>query len=537
MRLYLPEIRIAFGESSELLRAKVCDALHIGPAALKRLEIRRKSLDTRQREIIWHVYGVEVEVDPAAVDPRDAAFYAKLPKRALPAPTPPRPSRMPAAPVVIVGAGPAGLFAAQRLHEVGIPVIVLERGKPIRRRAQDTKIFRKGGPLDPESNIQFGEGGAGTYSDGKLTYRTDDPLSTYALEVFVKYGAKPEIRFLSRPHIGTEHLRASIVRMTAALAAAGVQFRYDARVESLAFDAGPVSRVRGVRLAGGEEIAASAVFLAVGHSARDTFAALHAQGVPFIPKAFSVGVRAEHPQTLVDASQYGSHAGAPGLPAASYALSQQVKAGLDRGVYSFCMCPGGEVMACSSESDGVVTNGMSYSVQRSGFANSGVVVSVEPADFGGSEKDPFAGVRFQRALEQAAFTLGGGGYLAPAQRIGDFLRKKVSGTLTAGATTYRPGVAEADLRAILPPFVVKGLEQALPAFERKIRGYTSHDGVIVGVETRTSSPVRIPRGETLEAAGWQGLYPLGEGAGYAGGILSAAVDGVRAADMLCKQWA
>jgi uncharacterized FAD-dependent dehydrogenase len=538
MKLYLPEIRLRFDEPADLLPTRVAEALHTAPASLQHLEIRRKSLDTRQRDVLWQVYGVEVEVDPAGLDPREVAFYSKLPKRALPAPLPPRPTQKFTKPILIVGAGPAGLFCALRLTHAGVPVTLIERGKPIRRRAQDTKVFRKGGPLNPESNIQFGEGGAGTYSDGKLTYRTDDPLSAYVLEEFVKYGAKPDIRYLSRPHIGTEHLRASIVRMSAALAQAGVEFRFDARVDSLVVGEGASRQARGVRLAGGEELLGEAVILAVGHSARDTFATLLTQGVPFIPKPFSVGVRAEHPQMLIDGGQYGRHAGVEGLPAASYALSQKVQAGgAERGVYSFCMCPGGEVMACSSELGGVVTNGMSYSVQRSGFANSGIVVTVEPSDFGGSDRDPFAGVRFQRELEEKAFAVAGGNYYAPAQRITDFLRKKTSGTIGAGDTTYRPGVVEADLNAVLPPFVAASLAKALPAFERKIRGYSSDQGIIVGFETRTSSPVRIPRGETLEAVGWQGLYPLGEGAGYAGGIVSAAVDGVRAADAILARFA
>ncbi len=533
MKLYLPELRLRLEESDDLLRERAAAVLQAPAEAIRRLDVRRKSLDARQRDVVWQVYGLELEVDPALVDSRAVAHFNKLPKRAQPAPQPPRPSKKLAAPVVVVGAGPAGLFCAKRLAESGVAVTVIERGKPIRGRAQDTKVFRKGGPLHPESNIQFGEGGAGAYSDGKLTYRTDDPLAAWVLEGFINYGAREEIRYLHRPHIGTEHLRASIVRMTADLRDKGVEFRYESRVESLLFrDAGSARTVTGIRLASGDELPASSVVLAVGHSARETFESLHAQGVPFVPKAFAVGVRAEHPQAMVDRSQYGRHAGNEGLPRASYALSQKVEAGLERGVYSFCMCPGGEVMACSSEEGGVVTNGMSYSVQRSGFANSGVVVSVEPQDFGGSPDDPFAGVRFQKALEESAFALGGGNYHAPAQRVSDFLKAKVSGTVSSDATTYRPGVREADLRSILPPFVVASLEQSLPTFQRRIPGYASEEGILVGVETRTSSPVRIPRGEDFQAAGWEGLYPMGEGAGYAGGIVSAAVDGVRAADAI-----
>jgi uncharacterized FAD-dependent dehydrogenase len=535
--LYIPELRLHLDEPVDVLRQRAAEALHATPGQILRLEVRRRSLDTRQ-QTVWSVFGVEVDVDEARLDPRDVAHYAAMPKRAAPIPPAPRPRRMPANPVVVVGAGPAGLFCALRLREAGLPVVILERGKPIRERAQDTKLFRKGGMLNPESNIQFGEGGAGTYSDGKLTYRTDDPLAAYVLDGFIRYGAKPDIRVLSRPHIGTEHLRACIVRMTKSLQDAGLVFHYGGRVEGLVVErAGDLKRARGVRLASGEELAADQVVLAIGHSARDTFLHLAAQGVPFVPKAFSVGVRAEHPQDLIDRTQYGRHAGNRALPAASYALSQTVDAHGERGVYSFCMCPGGEVMACSSEAGGVVTNGMSFSVQRSGYADSGIVVAVNPADVGATETDPFAGMRFQRELEAAAFALGGGGYRAPAQRIGDFLRRRTSGALAPLGTTYRPGVTEADLTSVLPPFVAQAIAKALPAFDKKIAGYATNAGVFVGFETRTSSPVRIPRGESLWALGWERLYPLGEGAGYAGGILSAAVDGVRAADAILAQYA
>ncbi len=533
MKLYLPELRLRIEESAELLRERAAGQLQIAPDAIRKLDIRRRSLDTRQRDVIWSVYGLELEVDPAAVAPDTGRRFSQIPKRALPAPLPPRPSRLPEHPIVIVGAGPAGLFCAQRLADVGVPCVLVERGKPIRRRAQDTKRFKKSGELNPESNIQFGEGGAGTYSDGKLTYRTDDPLSAWVLETFIRYGADPEIRYLNRPHIGTEHLRACIVRMSEGLSAQGVAFRFDSRLEHLVIEEqGNRKVLRAARLTDGE-IPAEKLVLGIGHSARDTFLALQADGVPFVAKPFAVGVRAEHPQLLVDQSQYGRHADNPALPRASYALSQQVRTDAERGVYSFCMCPGGETMACSSEFGGVVTNGMSYSVQRSGVASSGLVVSVNPPDCG-DPADAFAGMRFQRSLEEAAFRLGGGTYFAPAQGISDFLSGKVSGRLGAQGTTYHPGVTEADLRTILPPFVTAALERALPAFERRIRGYTGESGIIVGVETRTSSPVRIPREEDLQATGWTGLYPVGEGAGYAGGIVSAAVDGVRAADAILK---
>lgn len=532
-RLYISEVRLALDEPEALLRERVVGILDIPPEALGELLVRRKSLDTRNRTAVRQVFGVEVDVEASAVSPALRERFGNLPKRALPAPPLPRPRKQPEHPVVIVGAGPAGLFCAQRLVDARIPVILLERGKPIRGRARDCKVFQKGGELNPESNIQFGEGGAGAYSDGKLTYRTDDPLAAYVLETFIRYGANPDIRYLNRPHIGTEHLRACIVRMSEGLESGGAMLQFNSRLDGLVSrEHAGVRQLAALQLSSGREIPAEYAVLALGHSARDTFERLHTQGLVVIPKAFAVGVRAEHPQEMIDRSQYGAHAADDRLPRASYALSKTVTVGTDRGVYSFCMCPGGEIMACSSETGGVVTNGMSYSVQRSGFANSGIVVSLTPADYGGSEQDPFAGIRFQRQIEEAAFRLGGRDYRAPAQRISDFLHKRTSGTIGSDATTYRRGVTETDLREVLPPFVVAGLEQALPVFSRRIPGYGSDTGIIVGVESRTSSPIRIPRGDDLQAVGWDGLYPMGEGAGYAGGIVSAAVDGVRAADAI-----
>ena len=535
-RLYIPEIRLGLDEHEDCLHERIVELLAVDPEALGPWQVRRKSLDTRSRAAVRRVFGVEVEVSDSVVTPELRRRFGRLPKRALPAASLPQPRRNPVHPVVIVGAGPAGLFCAQRLVDAGVPVILLDRGKPIRERARDCKAFRKVGALNPESNIQFGEGGAGTYSDGKLTYRTDDPLAAYVLETFIRYGADPEIRYLSRPHIGTEHLRACIVRMSKGLEDGGARLCFNSRLEGIiSQERGGTRRLSAVTLGTGQELPAEFAVLALGHSARDTFLQLYAQGLPVIPKAFAVGVRTEHPQEIIDRSQYGVHACDARLPRASYALSRKVRVDTERGVYSFCMCPGGEVMACSSEPGGVVTNGMSYSVQRSGYANSGIVVSLSPADYGGSEQDPFAGVRFQRRLEEAAFALGGSDYRAPAQRISDFLRKRTSGAIGVHATTYRPGVTEADLRTILPSFVIAGLEQAFPVFGSRIPGYASELGIMVGVESRTSSPIRIPRGDDLQAVGWDGLYPMGEGAGYAGGIVSAAVDGVRAADAIINR--
>jgi uncharacterized FAD-dependent dehydrogenase len=378
--------------------------------------------------------------------------------------------------------------------------------------------------------VQFGEGGAGTFSDGKLYSQIRDPrhLTRKVLVEFVEAGAPKEILYLARPHIGTFRLIGMVERMRAKIESLGGEIRFTSRVDDLAVESGCV---RGVRLADGEEIAADHVVLAPGHSARDTFAMLHARGVSMEAKSFAVGLRIEHPQRLIDRARFGVNAGNPLLGAADYKLVYH--AGNGRSVYTFCMCPGGQVVAATSEPGCVVTNGMSQYSRAERNANAGIVVNVSPEDFGGRGKfggDPLAGIAFQRRLETRAFELGGGTYAAPVQLLGDFIDGRVSTGLASVTPSYQPGVRFSDLTTVLPGFAVAAMREAIPAFDRQIPGFALPEAVLTGVETRTSSPLRIPRGDDLQSVNVQGLYPAGEGAGYAGGILSAAVDGIRIAE-------
>jgi uncharacterized FAD-dependent dehydrogenase len=416
---------------------------------------------------------------------------------------------------------------------MGFRPLLLERGKPVKQRSADTFGFwRRQRPFNPESNAQFGEGGAGTFSDGKLYSQVSDPrhLGRKVLEELVQAGANPEILVLHRPHIGTFKLATVVRGLRAQIEALGGEIRFESRVEQLQLE--PDGRtVRGVVLADGTAIAAEQVVLAVGHSARDSFAMLHRLGVAMERKPFSIGVRIEHPQALIDAARWGACAGHPRLGAAEYKLVHHASNG--RCVYSFCMCPGGLVVGASSEPGRVVTNGMSQHSRNERNANSGIVVTIEPEDvepFGAGPGDPLAGVAFQRHWEEQAYELGGRSYAAPGQTLADFLAGRPSGAGGSVQPSYNPGVTFTDLSPALPSYVVEALREALPQFNRSIPGYAMDDAVLTGVETRTSSPLRLPRGEDLESTNTPGLYPAGEGAGYAGGILSAAIDGIRVAE-------
>jgi len=434
------------------------------------------------------------------------------------------PARLTSRPVII-GAGPAGLFAGLILAQMGFRPIILERGKPVRERARDTFALWREGKLDPESNVQFGEGGAGTFSDGKLHTQIKDPLhrGRKVLTEFVKAGAPPEILYVSKPHIGTFKLVAVVEKMRATLESLGGEIRFESRVDDVELHEGQVC---GVRLSNETVIAADHVILAIGHSARDTFQMLYDRGVCIEAKPFSIGFRIEHPQSLIDHARLGTHAGNPLLGSADYKLVHH--AGNGRSVYSFCMCPGGQVVAAASESGGVVTNGMSQYSRCERNANSALVVDVSPADYPGH---PLAGIAFQRHWEARAFALGGGDYKAPAQRVGDFL---AGGRPSEGAgsvqPSYTPGVHWCDLSTALPEDIIAALREAIPVFERQIKGFSHPDAVLTGVETRTSSPVRIVRNDDYQSLNTRGLFPVGEGAGYAGGILSAAVDGIKVAE-------
>ena len=426
---------------------------------------------------------------------------------------------------VVIGMGPAGLFAGLILAQMGFRPLILERGKAVRERTRDTFGLWRQGVLNPESNVQFGEGGAGTFSDGKLYSQIKDPrhLGRKVLEEFVKAGAPEEILYVSHPHIGTFRLVSMVEKMRKTIQSLGGEIRFQSRVDDIEIDNG---KVRSVILANGERIAADHLVLAIGHSARDTFEMLHRRGVTIEAKPFSIGLRIEHPQSLIDRARYGSNAGNPLLGAADYKLVHH--AGNGRSVYSFCMCPGGTVVAATSEAGQVVTNGMSQYSRNERNANSGIVVGVSPEDYPGG---PLAGIEFQRRWEARAFELGGCNYCAPGQLVGDFLAGRPSRNFGAVRPSYTPGVHLTDLSTALPDYAIAAIREALPAFAKQIRGFDLADAVLTGVETRTSSPLRIRRrDDNLQSVNTAGLYPAGEGAGYAGGILSAAVDGIRIAE-------
>jgi uncharacterized FAD-dependent dehydrogenase len=522
----LTELRLPLEHTPEQLAAAVLQRLGLAPAELRALHIHKRSPDARKKSALQFVYSLDLELAG------EAAVLARCKDDSHVKPTPDMsyqfvtraPAELPLRPVV-VGFGPAGIFAALILAQSGFKPLVLERGRKVRERTKDTWDLWRKHTLHAESNVQFGEGGAGTFSDGKLYSQIKDPrhLSRKVLTEFVKAGAPEEILYVSKPHIGTFRLVSMVEKMRAEIEALGGEIRFDSRVENLRIED---SHVRGVVLASGEEIRADQVILALGHSARDTFEMLQRRGVFMEAKPFSVGFRIEHPQSLIDRARYGQSAGNPLLGAADYKLVHHAKNG--RSVYSFCMCPGGQVVAATSEPGCVVTNGMSQYSRAERNANAGIVVNVSPADFG--ENGPLAGVAFQRRLEQQAFKLGGGNYDAPGQRVGDFLAGRPSEAFGEVLPSYQPGVRPADLSSALPDYAVAAMREALPAFDKQIRGFAMADALLTGVETRTSSPLRITRGADCQSINVKGLYPAGEGAGYAGGILSAGVDGIEVAE-------
>ncbi len=435
------------------------------------------------------------------------------------------PAGRPVPRVVIVGSGPAGTWAALRLAEAGVPATILERGKPVQPRRTDLAALTRG-RLDPQSNYCFGEGGAGTFSDGKLYTRAKDRQAVASvLRDLVRFGAPDEIAIESRPHVGSNRLPKVLTALREHLERSGVVYRFSADVTGVRFDGGGV---RAVQLSDGEELGADAVILAVGHSARSIYDWAAQAGVALERKAIAVGVRIEHPQSLIDEIQYGAAAGHPALPPALYELTSS---GAGRGVYSFCMCPGGWIVPAATEADGVVVNGMSLSKRDSRFANAGLVVAVEAADFGPDGDGPLAGVAFQRRIEQAAARAGGGGFRAPGQRLGDFLGGRASGSLAD--SSYRPGLTPAPLDGVFPPFVVAALREGLRRMGAQMPRFLNPQASLIAAETRTSAPVRFLRDpDTLMSPSCPGLYPVGEGAGYAGGIVSAALDGLRVAERL-----
>lgn len=524
--LRLTELKLPLDHSEDQLREAIVKRLGIQDTDLRGFEIARRSYDARKPNAIFFVYSVDVELaDEAAV------LQRHHPDRHLSA-TPDTTYRfvthapavvLPLRPVVI-GMGPCGLFAGLILAQMGFRPLILERGKAVRERTKDTFALWRQGQLNPESNVQFGEGGAGTFSDGKLYSQIRDPrhLGRKVLTEFVKAGAPAEILYVSKPHIGTFRLVGMVEKMREQIESLGGEIRFQSRVQDIHIEQ---EQVRALTLASGEEIRCDQVVLAVGHSARDTFQMLYDRGVYIEAKPFSIGFRIEHPQSLIDRCRFGKNAGNPLLGAADYKLVHHCRNG--RTVYSFCMCPGGTVVAATSEAGRVVTNGMSQYSRNERNANSGIVVSITPADYPGH---PLAGIPFQRHWESRAFELGGGNYDAPGQLVGDFLAGRPSTAFGSVLPSYTPGVRLCDLSTALPDYAIEAIREAIPAFDKQIKGFAMPDAVLTGVETRTSSPIRIKRGDDYQSVNTRGLYPAGEGAGYAGGILSAAVDGIEVAE-------
>ncbi|MEK6707407.1 MAG: NAD(P)/FAD-dependent oxidoreductase [Pseudomonadota bacterium] len=533
--LRLTEIKLPLDHAASELTAAILQRLGITVDELAGFSIARRGYDARKRGTVSFVYTLDAELKDAAAE---AAILQRLQADGRVSTTPDMSYRFVARAAyasaaqsrpVIIGTGPCGLFAGLILAQMGFHPILLERGKAVRERTKDTFGLWRQGQLNPESNVQFGEGGAGTFSDGKLHSQIKDPkhYGRKVLMEFVKAGAPPEILYVSKPHIGTFRLVGMLEKMRATITSLGGEIRFQSRVDDIEIDNG---QIRGVMLASGEHIATNHVMLAVGHSARDTFQVLHDRGVYLEAKPFSIGLRIEHPQSLIDRCRFGDNAGNPLLGAADYKLVHHCANG--RSVYSFCMCPGGTVVAAASEPGRVVTNGMSQYSRNERNANSGIVVGVTPADYPGH---PLAGIAFQRQWEERAFDLGGRNYQAPVQWVGDFLAGRASTALGTVIPSYTPGVQWCDLSSALPDYAVAAIREALPAFDRQIKGFAMHDAVLTGVETRTSAPIRIKRNENYQSLNTAGLYPAGEGAGYAGGILSAAVDGIKVAEALALQ--
>ncbi|WAC71898.1 NAD(P)/FAD-dependent oxidoreductase [Roseateles sp. SL47] len=545
------ELRLPLNHPEEALRPAIVSRLGIPDGHLTAFTVFKRSYDARKKSAMVLIYSIDCEVD------NEAAVLKRLAGDGHVKPSPdtryqfvghapadfyaterPRP--------VVIGFGPCGIFAALILAQMGLRPIVLERGKQVRERTKDTWGLWRQSELNPESNVQFGEGGAGTFSDGKLYSQISDPrfLTRKVLTEFVKAGAPEEILYVSKPHIGTFRLVSMVIKIRAEIERLGGEIRFQQKVTDLLIDkdADGGRHVRGVKLESGEELRADHVVVALGHSARDTFQMLHERGVYMEAKPFSIGYRIEHPQSIIDKARFGPNAGHPILGAADYKLVHHAANG--RSVYSFCMCPGGTVVAATSEPNRVVTNGMSQYSRAERNANAGIVVGISPEDYrqdgkkDGSLVNPLDGLAFQRYWESRAFELGEGDYRAPAALVGDFIKRQRSTALGAVEPSYKPGVTMTDLqqkgRGSLPEYALDAIREALPAFERQIRGFSMNDAVLTGVETRTSSPLRITRGKDYQSLNVRGLYPAGEGAGYAGGIMSAGVDGIEVAEALGK---
>jgi len=535
----LTDIKLPLDHAEGAIEAAIRAKLGLGKSGVLGYTVFRRGHDARKRGNIQLIYTLDVEVadeasllkryaDDKHVQPSPDTSYKFVAQ--APADLKQRP--------IVIGLGPCGLFAGLLLAQMGYRPIILDRGKAVRERTVDTWDLWRKRKLDPESNAQFGEGGAGTFSDGKLYSQISDPLhhGRKVLSEFVKAGAPEEILYVSKPHIGTFRLVTMAETMRQTIESLGGEIRFTQRVDDVLIDtaADGSRQFRGVVLASGEQLLSDHVVLAVGHSARDTFFMLHDRGVYMEAKPFSIGFRVEHPQSIIDQARFGPQAGHALLGAADYKLVHHCKNG--RSVYSFCMCPGGTVVAAASEPERVVVNGMSQYSRNERNANAAIVVGIEPADFAAFDDSgsPLAGIALQRALESRAYDVGGRDYSAPAQLVGDFVKGKPSTDFGSVQPSYKPGVHLTDLAPLLPEYAIDAIREALPAFDRQIKGYAMHDAILTGVETRTSSPVRIRRNDEYQSLNTRGLFPAGEGAGYAGGILSAAVDGIRVAEAVAR---
>lgn len=532
----LSELKLPLDHPEDALPALICSTLKISANQLKSFSIYKRSYDARKQKLLL-VYIVDVELDSARLE---AQLLSKFTTHShiRPAPDmvyqlPVKLNEAPAIRPVVIGFGPCGIFAAMMLAQMGFKPIVIERGKQVRERTKDTWGLWRKRVLHTESNVQFGEGGAGTFSDGKLYSQIKDPrfLGRKVMTEFVKAGAPEEILLVSKPHIGTFRLVKVVENMREQIIAMGGEIRFQQRVCDFHIEDGHIRglTIENLKDGGTYELRADHVVLALGHSSRDTFAKLYERGVYMEAKPFSVGFRIEHPQGLIDRARLGQHAGHPLLGAADYKLVHHAANG--RSVYSFCMCPGGTVVAATSEERRVVTNGMSQYSRNERNANAGIVVGISPADYPGG---PLAGIAFQRKLESNAFVMGGSNYEAPGQLVGDFIAGKPSTALGSVEPSYKPGVKMTDLADALPEYAITAMREALLAFGKKIKGFDMHDAVLTGVETRTSSPLRITRGDDFQSLNTKGLYPAGEGASYAGGILSAGVDGIEVAEAVAR---
>lgn len=529
MTIRINNISLGLDDDIELIKKLVAKKLKISKEEIENFKIVKESLDARNKDKIKFTYAVEinhkneekilsrihdkdVKLDDTKYDPDVEPGNESLHNRP-----------------VVVGLGPAGLFAALMLAEKGYKPLVIERGEDVDKRTITVDNFWKTGQLNLESNVQFGEGGAGAFSDGKLTTRIKDKRCDYVLRELVNGGAPAEIVYEAKPHVGTDILKGVVKNIRNKIISLGGEVLFSNKLEYINGDNGKLKSIK----VNGNEISCEALVLALGHSSRDTYEMLNDVGVFMEPKAFAVGVRIEHPQELINVGQYGKSANHPRLKAADYKLVHQSKV-LDRGIYSFCMCPGGVVVAAASEEGRLVSNGMSYHARDLENANSALVLTVGPEDFEGNSV--LRGMEFQRHYEELAYKLGGANYNAPIQLVGDFLNNRKSTKVGSVNPSYKPGYEFADMRQCLPNYVIEALKEGIGSFDRKIKGYAMNDAVLTGIETRTSAPVRISRNENLESISLQGLYPCGEGAGFAGGIISAAVDGVKVAERIISKY-